>query len=152
MNQAGRSSSAKRCLRYQATSSVVVTPGVITRLENASAITLRAMLTVCANVSISFWVRVTAHRETPGLGDYIVRSKSPWVEQFVGRSLAAPEAKYWKVAKDGGRFDARAGATITPRAVVKAVKGTLDYYARHRAAILAPPPAEAATPVKEDSA
>lgn len=97
-------------------------------------------------------VRVTAHRETPGLGDYIVRSKSPWVEQFVGKSLTAPEAKYWKVAKDGGRFDARAGATITPRAVVKAVKGTLDYYARHRAAILAPPPAEAATPVKEDSA
>jgi electron transport complex protein RnfG len=98
-------------------------------------------------------VRVTAHRETPGLGDYIVRSKSPWVEQFVGKSLTAPEAKYWKVAKDGGRFDARAGATITPRAVVKAVKGTLDYFARHRAAILAPsPPEEAAKPVKEEGA
>jgi Na+-translocating ferredoxin:NAD+ oxidoreductase subunit G len=35
-------------------------------------------------------VRVTAHRETPGLGDYIVRSKSPWIEQFVGKSLTTP--------------------------------------------------------------
>jgi electron transport complex protein RnfG len=88
-------------------------------------------------------VRVTAHRETPGLGDYIDRLKSDWIEQFRGKSLGDPEAKYWKVAKDGGRFDARAGATITPRAVVKAVKGALDYFARHRAALLsAPPPGE----------
>lgn len=82
-------------------------------------------------------VRVTAHRETPGLGDYIVRSKSAWIEQFVGKSLTAPEAKHWKVAKDGGQFDARAGATITPRAVVKAVRAALDYFARHRATLLA---------------
>lgn len=85
-------------------------------------------------------VRVTAHRETPGLGDYIDRAKSPWVDQFVGKSLTAPDAKHWKVVKDGGRFDARAGATITPRAVVKAVKGALEYFARHRAAIVAAPP------------
>lgn len=86
-------------------------------------------------------VRVTAHRETPGLGDYIDRSKSPWIEQFVGKSLLAPEAKRWKVAKDGGVFDARAGATITPRAVVKAVRDTLHYFARNRAALIAPPAA-----------
>jgi electron transport complex protein RnfG len=102
-------------------------------------------------------VRVTAHRETPGLGDYIVRSKSPWIEQFVGKSLTSPEAKHWRVAKDGGAFDARAGATITPRAVVKAVRGALDYFARHRAALVAPPatgkvkPVEASQPVKESS-
>ncbi len=88
-------------------------------------------------------VRVTSHRETPGLGDYIDRNKSPWIEQFVGKSLTTPAAKHWKVVKDGGRFDARAGATITPRAVVKAVKSALDYFARHRAAIIAPPPAPA---------
>jgi electron transport complex protein RnfG len=85
-------------------------------------------------------VRVISHRETPGLGDYIDRKKNPWIEQFVGKSLTTPAAKHWKVAKDGGRFDARAGATITPRAVVKAVKYALDYFARHRAAIIAPPP------------
>lgn len=90
-------------------------------------------------------VRVTAHRETPGLGDYIVRSKSAWIEQFAGTSLSRPQARGWKVAKDGGQFDARAGATITPRAVVKAVHGALHYFARHRAALLA----EVATPGKE---
>lgn len=94
-------------------------------------------------------VRVTAHRETPGLGDYIVRSKSPWIEQFVGKSLVSPETKRWKVVKDGGQFDARAGATITPRAVVKAVRGALDYFARHRAALVAPPAPEKPKPVKQ---
>ncbi|MCA1979427.1 MAG: electron transport complex subunit RsxG [Thiobacillus sp.] len=83
-------------------------------------------------------VRVTAHRETPGLGDYIDRAKSPWIDQFIGKSLLAPEARHWKVKKDGGAFDARAGATITPRAVVKAVHNALDYFARHRAALAAP--------------
>ena len=83
-------------------------------------------------------VRVTAHRETPGLGDYIDRAKSAWIDQFAGKSLTNPEPKHWKVAKDGGVFDARAGATITPRAVVKAVKSALDFFAQHRAAFAAP--------------
>lgn len=87
-------------------------------------------------------VRVTAHRETPGLGDYIDRAKSPWIEQFVGKSSDAPPPKGWKVAKDGGVFDARAGATITPRAVVKAVRGALEYFAKHRKAFATPQPQE----------
>ena len=74
-------------------------------------------------------VRVTSHRETPGLGDYIDRQKSAWIEQFNGKSLTLPASKLWKVNKDGGAFDARAGATITPRAVVKAVGSALDYFA-----------------------
>lgn len=94
-------------------------------------------------------VRVTAHRETPGLGDYIVRSKSPWIEQFVGKSLTLPESKRWKVIKDGGQFDARAGATITPRAVVKAVHAALNYFARNRAALLAAESAPDTAPDKE---
>lgn len=83
-------------------------------------------------------VRVTGHRETPGLGDYIDRAKSPWIEQFTGKSLDNPPPRAWRVAKDGGVFDARAGATITPRAVVKAVRGALEYFARHRKALAAP--------------
>jgi len=94
-------------------------------------------------------VRVTAHRETPGLGDYIVRSKSLWIEQFVGKSLTAPEVKRWKVIKDGGQFDARAGATITPRAVVKAVHAALNYFARNRAALLAEKGSPDTAPDKE---
>lgn len=94
-------------------------------------------------------VRVTEHRETPGLGDYIDRTKSPWIDQFAGKSLTAPEAKYWKVAKDGGRFDARAGATITPRAVVKAVRAALDYFARNRGTLLAEANAPEAPSIQE---
>jgi electron transport complex protein RnfG len=97
-------------------------------------------------------VRVTAHRETPGLGDYIDRAKSTWIDQFAGKSLTYPEPRHWKVVRDGGTFDTRAGATITPRAVVKAVKGALDYFARHRAAFNTPPAASEAgeaQPVEE---
>ncbi|WP_041432685.1 electron transport complex subunit RsxG [Thiobacillus denitrificans] len=83
-------------------------------------------------------VRVTGHRETPGLGDYIDRAKSPWIEQFTGKSLDNPPPRAWRVAKDGGTFDTRAGATITPRAVVKAVRGALEYFARHRKTLAAP--------------
>lgn len=96
-------------------------------------------------------VRVTAHRETPGLGDYIDRAKSAWIDQFAGKSLLEPEPRHWKVAKDGGVFDARAGATITPRAVVKAVKSALDYFARHRAAFAVPMQGQA-PPEKEKHA
>lgn len=91
-------------------------------------------------------VRVTAHRETPGLGDYINRAKSPWIEQFAGKSLTQPPSKLWKVAKDGGAFDARAGATITPRAVVRAVHDALDYFSRHRTAIVGASPAKETKP------
>ena len=72
-------------------------------------------------------VRVTQHKETPGLGDYIEPKKDknkaqPWIGQFTGLSLMTVSARDWKVRKDGGRFDTRAGATITPRAVIKAVQ------------------------------
>src|ERR1700690_3891923 len=84
-------------------------------------------------------VRVTAHRETPGLGDYIDIAKSDWIRQFDGHSLTRPEAKLWKVKKDGGAFDSVAGATITPRAVVKAVRSALEYVDKHRAELLGIP-------------
>ncbi|MBT9567723.1 MAG: electron transport complex subunit RsxG [Thiobacillus sp.] len=94
-------------------------------------------------------VRVTGHRETPGLGDYIERGKSAWIEQFVGKSHDRPPVRAWKVSKDGGAFDARAGATITPRAVVKAVSHALDYYSHNRNTIAAMRPARAPSGSKE---
>lgn len=84
-------------------------------------------------------VRVTAHHETPGLGDYIDIAKSDWIRQFDGHSLTRPEPKLWKVKKDGGAFDSVAGATITPRAVVKAVRSALEYVSKHRAELLGNP-------------
>jgi len=73
-------------------------------------------------------VRVVKHRETPGLGDGIDIERSNWVLGFNGKSLENPKDKDWRVKRDGGPFDQLTGATITPRAVVKAVKNTLRYY------------------------
>lgn len=81
-------------------------------------------------------VRVLKHAETPGLGDKIELSKAPWIKDFDGKSLGDPPAEKWGVKKDGGVFDQFAGATITPRAVVKAVKGGLVFFAEHRKEIL----------------
>ena len=73
-------------------------------------------------------VHVLAHRETPGLGDQVESSKSDWVTQFLGRSLTNPSSDGWKIERDGGEFDALTGASVTSRAVVKAVRQTLQYF------------------------
>jgi len=89
-------------------------------------------------------VRVLSHKETPGLGDYIDIAHGDWIKNFDGRSLAQPAEEGWKVKKDNGTFDYMAGATITPRAVVKAVHGALKYFAAHRDEIFAAPAVEEA--------
>ncbi|MBC8212848.1 MAG: electron transport complex subunit RsxG [Gammaproteobacteria bacterium] len=73
-------------------------------------------------------VRAVKHNETPGLGDAIEVRKSAWILGFDGRSLIDPPINDWKVKRDGGAFDQITGATITPRAIVRAVKSTLEYY------------------------
>lgn len=83
-------------------------------------------------------VRVTAHKETPGLGDYIDIAKSNWIGQFVDKRVDTPPAEAWKVRKDGGQFDYLAGATVTPRAVVKAVHKALRYFEQHKDTLLRP--------------
>ena len=77
-------------------------------------------------------VRVLAHRETPGLGDLIEASKTSWLEQFPGTSLGAPPRDDWAVRRDGGAFDQITGATVTTRAVVRAVRQTLVYFESNR--------------------
>lgn len=77
-------------------------------------------------------VRVVGHRETPGLGDGIDERRSDWIYSFDGRSLEDPAAEGWRVKRDGGVFDQFTGATITPRAVVKAVHRSLQYFVSHR--------------------
>jgi len=86
---------------------------------------IRLIIALRANGEVG-GVRVTQHKETPGLGDYIEVKKDknkarPWITQFTGMSLAQVTDKEWKVRKDGGKIDYYAGATITPRAVTKAV-------------------------------
>ncbi len=83
-------------------------------------------------------VRVIAHTETPGLGDYIDIAKANWIKLFDQESLKKTSGANWKVTKDGGTFDYMAGATITPRAVIKAVHQALQYFEQNKANLLAP--------------
>ena len=82
-------------------------------------------------------VHVLAHRETPGLGDGIETEKSDWAAQFANRSLRNPAADRWKIRRDGGDFDQLTGASVTPRAIVKAVKETLQYFDANAAQVFA---------------
>ncbi|MBI4985361.1 MAG: electron transport complex subunit RsxG [Rhodocyclales bacterium] len=92
-------------------------------------------------------VRVTGQRETPGLGDYIDPKKDknkakPWIKQFDGLGFGDVPRTEWRVKKDGGRFDARAGATISARAVTDAVGRALQYANDNRERLFAVSPQE----------
>ena len=102
---------------------------------------IRLLLAVAADGTL-LGVRVTQHKETPGLGDYIEPRKDknkerPWIRQFDGLALALVADREWRVRKDGGRFDSVAGATITPSAVIKAVHKALQYVAENRQQLFA---------------
>lgn len=102
---------------------------------------IKLLLAMRADGSLA-GVRVTLHKETPSLGDYIEPKKDknktrPWITQFDGLSLANRADSEWKVKKDGGSFDSVAGATVTPRAVVKAVHKALQYATAHREQLFA---------------
>ncbi len=80
--------------------------------------------------------RVLAHKETPGLGDKIEVKKGDWILRFTGLSIGNPPLDKWKVKKDGGIFDQFAGATITPRAVVKAITEGLKFFDANKAKLM----------------
>lgn len=79
------------------------------------------------NQEVITGTRVLSQQETPGLGDKIDLRVSDWILNFTGKYLTAENKASWHVRKDGGQFDQFTGATITPRAVVKAVKNTLEF-------------------------
>jgi electron transport complex protein RnfG len=76
-------------------------------------------------------VVVLKHSETPGLGTKVTIPE--WLAKFAGRTL---ENTKWAVTKDGGDIDYTSGATISPRAVVAAVKEGLEGFTSHREEIL----------------
>lgn len=82
-------------------------------------------------------VRVSEHHETPGLGDDIEYQRSEWITQFDGQSLQSVTPAGWNVKKQGGRFDALTGATVTPRAIINAIHRALDWYQGHRKEVFA---------------
>lgn len=96
---------------------------------------IKLMLGVAADGSV-LGVRVLAHKETPGLGDKIEVKKGDWILRFDGLALGNPPQEKWKVKKDGGQFDQFAGATITPRGVLGAIRGGLEFFAANKATLL----------------
>ena len=100
---------------------------------------IKLLIAIRADGSIS-GVRVLAHKETPGLGDYIDIAHSKWIKLFDDESVSKTAETHWQVKKDGGKFDYMVGATITPRAVVKAVLKALQFYELNKQALFAVTP------------
>jgi len=98
----------------------------VTTLEGYSG-AIKILVGIRADNNAISGVRVVQHKETPGLGDKMDIRKSDWVTSFIGKSLGNPDLINWKVEKDGGEFKQFTGATITPRAIVNAVRSTLLY-------------------------
>ncbi len=84
-------------------------------------------------------VRVLKHQETPGLGDKVELRKSDWITSFTGKRMLSADDNRWAVTKDNGMFDQFTGATITPRAVVKGVRSTLNYFTKNKDTLLSRP-------------
>jgi len=89
-------------------------------------------------------VRVIAHKETPGLGDYIDPKKDrnktrPWITQFSNLGFDSVPRQKWRVKKDGGHFDQMSGATISARAVANASGRALAWTLEHRDQLFALP-------------
>ncbi|MEW5894342.1 MAG: RnfABCDGE type electron transport complex subunit G [Candidatus Omnitrophota bacterium] len=68
---------------------------------------------------------VLEHKETPGLGDKMEKSKSDFASQFKGKN---PANFNMKVTKDGGDVDAITAATISSRAFIDAVQQAYQVY------------------------
>lgn len=98
---------------------------------------IKLLIAIRADGSIS-GVRVLAHKETPGLGDYIDIAHGNWIKLFNDESLQKTPEEKWQVKKDGGQYDYMVGATITPRAVVKAVLKALQYFAMNQQTLFVP--------------
>jgi len=119
-----------RIRKYQTNVAVVITTQALDGYNG----TIKLLVAIRENGDL-VGVRVVSHRETPGLGDGIEESRSDWIRQFAGRSLDNPDINAWAVKRDGGVFDQFTGATITPRAIVNAVRRTLIFYRDNRTEI-----------------
>ncbi|HHJ09976.1 MAG TPA: RnfABCDGE type electron transport complex subunit G [Bacteroidetes bacterium] len=69
-------------------------------------------------------VAVLEHKETPGLGEKMVRNKSNWSVQFQGKN---PKTYRLAVKKDGGDVDAITASTISSRAFCDALERAYKY-------------------------
>ncbi|TDR20826.1 electron transport complex subunit RsxG [Marinicella litoralis] len=101
--------------------------GIPVTAQNGYSGDIDLLVGVLSNGQITA-VEIINHKETPGLGDLIESRKSDWLLQFPNKSLNEPTTNQWLVKKDRGHFDQITAATITPRAVVGAIKKALLYH------------------------
>lgn len=79
-------------------------------------------------------VKILAHSETPGLGAKINDDEEGgYLSQFKGKTLKGFK---WGVKKDGGDFDQITGATISPRALVEAIRRGLEKFESDKSQIV----------------
>jgi electron transport complex protein RnfG len=121
---------------YRALEGLEVTGVAFETVGQGYAGPIRVLLGIDADGRI-LGARVLAHTETPGLGDKIEIGRGDWITAFNGRDLTNAPPERWAVKKDGGVFDQFSGATITPRAVVAAIKSGLETFAAQRDALTA---------------
>ncbi|MFP4495843.1 MAG: RnfABCDGE type electron transport complex subunit G [Halochromatium sp.] len=133
---AGRRQGADAITVYRALDGLDVTAVAFETRGQGYAGPIRVLLGIGADGRI-LGARVLSHSETPGLGDKIEISRDDWITRFNGLSLGDPPPARWAVKKDGGVFDQFSGATITPRAVVAAIKSGLEIFAAERDALTA---------------
>ncbi len=74
-------------------------------------------------------VMVLEHKETPGLGDKMEKSKSTWTDQFKNKN---PEKSKLIVRKDGGDIDAITASTISSRAFCDAISRAYTAYTANK--------------------
>ncbi|MEY4591543.1 MAG: hypothetical protein RIR18_438 [Pseudomonadota bacterium] len=125
-------SHGKEVTVFRATKNGVVTGVAYEIFGTGYAGEMRLMMGIDAGGKV-LGVRVLAHKETPGLGDKIEVKKGDWIEKFTGLSVGNPPLEKWKVKKDGGNFDQFAGATITPRGVLVAIRSGLEFFSANQA-------------------
>lgn len=135
--QKGTQKAAQKVYRARLNDSAVAA-AITTIAPNGYNGNIELLVAIKTDGSVS-GVRTLKHNETPGLGDKIELRKSTWIESFNGKKLLDDNDSRWQVVKDGGVFDQFTGATITPRAVVGAVRKTLSYFNRHQAQIFSAP-------------
>lgn len=68
-------------------------------------------------------VEILNEHETPGLGDQYKKNEGAWLKQFSGKNL---HHTHFSLKRSGGDFDAWTGATVTPQAIVLALKRVLE--------------------------
>lgn len=75
-------------------------------------------------------VEILSEHETPGLGDQYKKNEGAWLKKFSGKNSSNAT---FTLTRSGGDFDAWTGATVTPQAIVRALKLAVELCDQYQA-------------------